>query len=266
MRRSESKIALVGLCLLAIVMQGFGIAWARLSDPGLSEPEIRGKWKDFHDVSDSDSVQGNYPFMDCFEKAARKHNVPLALLIAMARGESNFDPKARSVKECYGVMQIQWPGTAKDLGIHNKKDLLDPCTNIHAGARYLSWLLERYGGDPYLAVAAYNYGPNAVSPGRVPEGARWYAAYIHRHLESVTSNFVPKAGQLLLLRFTTYDRAVRLIAYLEKTASGIPFEIFKGPHYSYDVYMIYRTSSEKTVHLRCLMETTGIKPLNGGQR
>jgi hypothetical protein len=258
--------ALIGACVLVIIMQGAGVSWARLSDPGLSEPEIRRKWKDFHDVRDRGSVQGNYPYMACFEEAARKHNVPLPLLVAVARGESNFDPKARSIKDCYGIMQIQWPGTAKDLGIHRKTDLLDPCTNIHAGARYLSWLLERYGGDPYLAVAAYNYGPNAVTPGRVPEGARWYAAYIHRHLQSVTSIPEPKIGEILLLRFTTYDRAVRLVEYLEKMAIGIPFEIFKDRYYTYDVYMTYKTTNEKAAYLRCLMETTGISPLNGGKR
>ena len=161
-------------------------------------------------------------------------------------------------------MQIQWPGTAKDLGITKRSDLFDPCINIDAGARYLAYLLNIYQGDPYLAVAGYNYGPNAVSPGKVPKGASWYAAYIHRHLQTVLSGSFEKRGRMLILEFTFYKGAANFMAYLEKQAKGMPLEIFKSRKYTYNVYLTYKTSKEQNDYLKLLKNKTGIKPLDGG--
>ena len=241
-----------------------GVSWGRLKDPGLHESEINRRWKEFSKIKETVQVQGNYPYMACFEKAARKYKVPLPLLLAVARGESNFEPKASSNKECFGIMQIQWPGTAKDLGITRKSDLFDPCINIDAGTRYLSQLLYKYKGDPYLAVAAYNYGPNAVSPQNVPEGASWYAAYIHRHLQFVLSMAYEETGRVLILEFTFYKMAADFVAYLEKQVEGLPFEIFKSRKYTYDIYFTYKTPKERNEYLKRLIDKTGIKPLDGG--
>ena len=251
--------------MIIFVMHGNDVSWGQLTNPELSETEIRRRWKDFNTDENRIVAHGSYPYRKCFEEASLKHDIPLPLLVAVARGESNFNPAARSAKDCYGIMQIQWPGTAKDLGIKRKSDLFDPCTNIHAGAKYISWLLDRYDGNTYLAVAAYNYGPNAVSVQRVPEGARWYATYIHRHLQSVLSEPYRAVGKALVLRFTFYERAAEFVAYLEKRVKIIPFEVFKSQRYTYDVYIIYKTQKEQKEYLQCLMETTGIKPLNGGK-
>jgi len=240
------------------------VSWGLLKDPGLDEKTIRYAWKVFSEKKDTAQVNGSYPYMTCFKEAARKHHVPLPLLLAVARGESNFDPKARSNKECLGIMQIRWPGTAKDLGITKRSDLFEPCINIDAGARYLSQLLDRYHGDPYLAVAAYNYGPNAVSPKKVPKGASWYAAYIHRHLQTILSGSFEKTGRMLILGFTFYKRAVHFMGYIEKQAKGLPLEIFKSRKYTYDVYITFKTSKEQIEYLKLLKDKTGIKPLDGG--
>ncbi|MBE9572321.1 MAG: lytic transglycosylase domain-containing protein [Proteobacteria bacterium] len=253
-------IACVGLMLPLTE----NISWGRLKDPGLSEEAIRHAWKEFSENKDAAQVRGSYPYMACFKEAAGKHRVPLALLLAVARGESNFNPKARSNKECLGIMQIQWPGTAKDLGITERSDLFDPCININAGARYLSRLLEKFRGDPYLAVASYNYGPNAVSPEKVPEGARWYAAYIHRHLGSVLSGPFEKTGRVLIMEFTFYKMAANFVAYIEKQVEGLPLEIFKSQKYTYDVYYTYKTTKERNEYLQMLMHKTGIKPKKRG--
>jgi len=226
----------------------------------LTEAEIRHQWKEFEKTGEAARVQGSYPFMECFEKAAEKYRVQLPLLLAVARGESNFDPGARSNKECYGIMQIQWPGTAKDLGIRKKSDLYDPCINIEAGARYLAQLLQRFNGSTFLAVAAYNYGPNAIHPERVPEGARWYAAYINRHLRFVLARVYEKAQRLLILEFTFYRTAQGFMSYLEKQVEGVPFEIFKSEKYTYDIYVTYKTRDERENYLERLRAGTSIKP------
>jgi len=241
-----------------------GVSLARLKDPGVSEDAIIEAWKDFSLKEKESAVNGGYPHMRCFEEASRKYNVPLALLLAVARGESNFDPDAQSNKSCLGIMQIQWPGTANDLGITQRSDLLDPCININAGARYLSWLLQRFEGNLYLAVAGYNYGPNAVGPGKVPEGARWYAAYIHRHLQAVLSGSFQETGRVLILEFTFYRSASDFAAFLKSTGDGLPVEVFKSRKYTYDVYLTYRTAAERDQYLQRLTDKTGIKPLIGG--
>ena len=254
-----------GVCVFMIVIQMGGISRGGLKNPGLSEMEIRRRWKEINDGKNRSQVRGAYPYRTCFEQAARRYAVPLPLLVAVARGESDFDPEAESVSQCYGIMQIKWPGTAKELGIMRKSDLFDPCINIHAGARYLSWLLERYDGDPYFAVAAYNYGPTTVSMQQVPEGATWYAAYIHRHLQSVLASPYEEIKKVLILRFTFYQKAAEFTAYLEQRMKAIPFEVFKSRQYTYDVYFTYKTPKEQKEYLQCLIITTGIKPLNGGQ-
>ncbi len=104
-----------------------------------------------------------FPHATCFSVAALEYGLPESLLLAIARGESDFDATARSRANAHGVMQILWPGTARHLGIHRLSDLYEPCTNIDAGARYFKELLERYDGNVHLALAAYNYGPGRIA-------------------------------------------------------------------------------------------------------
>lgn len=93
-----------------------------------------------------------------FEKAAKTYDVPVSLLKAMAKTESNFNPKAVSSAGAKGVMQLM-PATAKALGV---TDAFDPEQNIMGGAKYISQMLERYDGNTSLALAAYNAGSGNV--------------------------------------------------------------------------------------------------------
>ena len=87
-----------------------------------------------------------FPHATCFGAAAIQYDLPETLLLAVARGESDFEATARSRANAHGVMQILWPDTANHLGIHRLSQLYDPCTNIDAGARYLRELLGIYDG------------------------------------------------------------------------------------------------------------------------
>jgi soluble lytic murein transglycosylase-like protein len=91
-------------------------------------------------------------------EAGRTHGVDPRLIAAVAKRESAFNPNAISPVGACGVMQLM-PATGKFLGVSN---LFDARQNIFAGARYLRTLLDTFGGDLDLTLAAYNAGPGAV--------------------------------------------------------------------------------------------------------
>ncbi len=100
-----------------------------------------------------------------FERAAQMYDVPNALLKAIAKAESNFNPKAVSCAGAQGVMQLM-PTTAKALGV---TDSFDPEQNIMGGAKYISQMLKKYNGNTALALAAYNAGSgNVAKYGGIP--------------------------------------------------------------------------------------------------
>jgi len=122
------------------------------------------------------------PYASCFERSAKSHDLSPTLLKAVGATESNYNPNARSHANAHGVMQIQWPGTAKHLGVRRLAQLYSPCKNIELGARYLRELLDKYQGDERRALAAYNYGPGRIkAKGALPSGAQKYVATVHRH-------------------------------------------------------------------------------------
>jgi soluble lytic murein transglycosylase-like protein len=93
------------------------------------------------------------------DEAAARHNVDPSLVRSVVKVESNFNPNAVSRKGAMGLMQLM-PSTARSLRVANP---FDPAQNVDAGVRHLRKLLDSYGGDVRLSLAAYNAGSGAVA-------------------------------------------------------------------------------------------------------
>ena len=127
-------------------------------------------------------------------KAADKHNVDYALIKAVIKAESDFDPGAVSRKGAMGLMQLM-PGTASDYRVDNS---FDPWSNIEGGVRHLRYLLDQYRGNLALALAAYNAGEASVQKYnyQIPpyQETQTYVKRVKQYLR-MYSNDSPKLAQ-----------------------------------------------------------------------
>lgn len=128
----------------------------------------------------ADQLVGKDKFSGFIDAAAAKYGVSSELLRGIMQQESGGNPNAMSKAGALGLMQLM-PQTAKTLGV----DPMNPEQNIDGGARYISDLMKRYGGDTSKALAAYNAGPGNVDKyGGVPPFAETqdYVRRIMGHL------------------------------------------------------------------------------------
>ncbi len=120
-------------------------------------------------------------------KYADKNGLDEDFVKAVINQESGFNPNATSHCGAMGLMQLM-PATAQGLGV---SDAYNPEQNIEGGTKYLKGLMDRFGNDKSLALAAYNAGPNAVKKyGGIPPYAE-------------TQNYVKK----VLSKYDTYKGA-----------------------------------------------------------
>lgn len=246
--RQLLKSLLIAVSIVLLAVSGISTAAVR--------QDLDAQWRTYAHSQVTAEPAYKFPHATCFKAAALQYDLPETLLLAVARGESDFEATARSRANAHGVMQILWPGTARHLGIHRLSDLYDPCTNIDAGARYLRELLQTYGGNMHLALAAYNYGPGRIARdgNNIPTGATWYSGYIYRHLNYVlgsgaTRKPVPDTlysdiGQSTLLTFGEPYRAAAFIENLEKKAPNLSLDWFRRGTGEFEVVMTYADRAE----------------------
>ena len=144
--------------------------------------EANGQEKDLKNGSNSQGkpVEKSKGIHDrIIEEAAKKYGLPVQLIRALIKQESNFNANAVSKKGAMGLMQLM-PETAKLLGVENPFNIEE---NIIGGTRYLRTLIDLYGGNLNKALAAYNAGPSRVKENipDIPETQKF--------IESVIENY-----------------------------------------------------------------------------
>lgn len=134
------------------------------------------------------------------KRFSRQHQLHPALIRAVIKAESNFDPRAVSRSGAIGLMQLM-PQTALQLDV---RDLYDPEDNIGGGTKYLRQLLDRFRGNLPLALAAYNAGEHVVDRYRtlppidetrqyVRKVLRYYRTFLSHDL-APTGHVIPSSG------------------------------------------------------------------------
>jgi hypothetical protein len=123
------------------------------------------------------------------EETASRHQVDPQLVHAIIKVESEYHPKAVSRKGAMGLMQLI-PETAQRFGVENP---FNPKENIEGGVSYLKHLLDHFGGDLSLSLAAYNAGEGAVQRfGGIPSFAET-RDYV-RNVTNIYQSGPPPAG------------------------------------------------------------------------
>lgn len=113
----------------------------------------------------SDSSIDSKNFESFIIEFAKKYEIDSALIKAMIRAESGFNPYAISRKGAKGLMQLM-PETALRMNVSN---VFNPKENIEGGVRYFKYLLSLFNNDIRLSLAAYNAGENIVAQlGTIP--------------------------------------------------------------------------------------------------
>lgn len=120
------------------------------------------------------------PFNAAIVDASKTHDIPVELIHAVIRVESNYNPDAVSSAGAQGLMQLM-PGTASDMKV---ADSFDPKQNIMGGTKYLRRLADHYDGDIVKTLAAYHAGFRAVDKtGGIPY------EQTERYVKKVLSHF-----------------------------------------------------------------------------
>lgn len=157
-------IGYVVVCLTALLLAGtilyvttvqVSAAVARLPQDGATSRPV-------HDI----------PYAELINEVAASRRLNPALVAAVVAAESGFNPRARSSRGAYGLMQVMpatWrelaggPGCAPDVALLTDPPCMDdPEANLRAGTAYLRRLVDRFQGDLALALAAYNAGAGTV--------------------------------------------------------------------------------------------------------
>ena len=164
------------LGLAALLLEGAALASAARADSFYYQTEKDGSIrltnapddKEYHafmSTGGGSDVTPTGRYSEQIRRESGRYGLDPNLVEAVIATESNFNPWAVSPKGARGLMQLM-PSTAQRFGV---KNIHDPSQNIQGGVQYLRYLLDLFGGDLVLTLAAYNAGEGIVQNlGRVP--------------------------------------------------------------------------------------------------
>jgi soluble lytic murein transglycosylase len=170
-RSADPEVTLAGALLLSRTSSP-GAAHLLLRSANEYEPSIGRKevysYRDTYPIGAYRTIwELAYPraFQSDVELAAKESDIPEALLYAITREESAFEPEALSKAGAIGLTQVM-PATAKNgakrLGLpFTDAAVREPGENLRLGAHFLKKMREDFPDDPLLAIPAYNAGPGA---------------------------------------------------------------------------------------------------------
>lgn len=133
----------------------------------------------------NEELKEGSPYKDIIHSASKKYGISPFLINSVIKQESNYDPYAVSDKGALGLMQLL-PSTAKEMGVEH---VFSPKDNIEGGSKYLSQLLNAYGGDLVKALAAYNAGSANVDNKRA-----FNFDETNLYVKKVISNYMKNIG------------------------------------------------------------------------
>ncbi len=143
---------------------GTAAKWKKVmsSDPaaGSKATAQRGKCEGCDKVPAGDtSAERFHRFDEFILEASELYRIPVSLIRAVIKTESDYDPHVVSSMDAKGLMQLM-PAVVEDMGV---RDVWDPRENILGGTRLLRWLANRYDGDLTLTIAGYHAGPGSLA-------------------------------------------------------------------------------------------------------
>jgi len=262
-RKRAKYLVFCWCCLVIWIWLCVGTAGAAVTP----DPQVRA---DLQALFDNPVQVGGFPYQDLFEAAAERYNLPLPFVLAVVRGESFFDAKAKSSKGALGLMQVM-PATAADYGT-KAAGLLDPATNIDVGVHYLADLYARLK-DPYLTLGAYYCGCGGVNTNgpTIRQDCDEYVRYIHTHLTTILARAaggVPvTSGEERYFTLTVFDNFLdgeNFLAYLSEKLPMVQFDIFRREveydthmRFQYQILATYRSEKEKKQVCENVKDVTG---------
>ena len=181
MRTALTTMLLVSLCVAASAdvyswtddegIQHFtnqkpaGSKWKKVltSDPpkGSKASAQRGSCPRCDKITSNDqSPERFHRYDQWIAEASQLYRIPVPLIRAVIKVESDYDPRVVSAMDCKGLMQVH-PDVERDMGVVG--DVFDPRTNIMTGTRLLRWLANRVDGDLVLTIAGYHAGLGSLA-------------------------------------------------------------------------------------------------------
>ncbi len=142
-----------------------GAKWKRVTflepEHGSKASAKRGSCERCDKISATDASPERFHRYDAYIiEASQLYRIPIPLIRAVIKVESDYDTKVVSSMDCKGLMQVH-PAVEIDMGAQG--DIFDPRTNIMTGTRLLRWLANRVDGDLVLTIAGYHAGLGSLA-------------------------------------------------------------------------------------------------------